>query len=452
MVVKYLTGVIGPDGPLYNIDGVALDVMFNQPDMGPNRRHKRLPDFDADGKGDDLGRDNRYSAGMIEFLRKLKRAFGDDRFVVVDGFLLNNQRAFGIINGSESEGWPDRQDYNIDNWSGGMNNMLFWDSNSAPPKLSYMNHAYGRVNYAKIGAHHARLVMAASTLTSSIYVLSKAGPPGTPSSVLQFKPDPEDEFADIWDELVMGTERKLGWLGKPLGPAVRMARRERDELRRVGAPPNERLLTRLAGSGVTFTLQDGAVQVEPKTSENLRFELRDVPCHGNELTVIVKARGEPREGYPSEYARLMVVSAEDKGLPFPSMPFPSMQLGSLRESNRFTSYVNHEEFTSGFFFSDLEQNTVDLEFTVEGNERIWLVGVEAYSHPDAMYREFENGLVLANPSDRSYEFDLAELLPNEKFRRLHGSPDQDPGTNDGSPVNGKVRLQGRDGLFLARIR
>jgi len=30
----------------------------------------------------------------------------------------------------------------------------------------------------------------------------------------------------VWDELRMGTANRLGWLGKPLGPPVRMAQRE----------------------------------------------------------------------------------------------------------------------------------------------------------------------------------------------------------------------------------
>ena len=89
---------------------------------------------------------------------------------------------------------------------------------------------------------------------------------------------------------------------------------------------------------------------------------------------------------------------------------------------------------------------------MEGTAPVWITGVEAYSHPDTMYREFEHGLVLANPSEDPYEFDLAELVPGQKFRRLRGSPQQDPKTNDGSPVTGKVRLQGKDALFLVKMR
>jgi hypothetical protein len=69
-----------------------------------------------------------------------------------------------------------------------------------------------------------------------------------------------------------------------------------------------------------------------------------------------------------------------------------------------------------------------------------------------MYREFENGVVLANPSFSPYDFDLAELFPDQRFRRLRGTANQDPRTNDGSEVNDTVELQGKDGLFLVRVR
>jgi hypothetical protein len=67
-----------------------------------------------------------------------------------------------------------------------------------------------------------------------------------------------------------------------------------------------------------------------------------------------------------------------------------------------------------------------------------------------IYREFEHGLVLANPSPRPYELDLERLLPGRKFRRLEGSPEQDPATNDGTPVGATLTLRPKEGLFLVR--
>lgn len=44
---------------------------------------------------------------------------------------------------------------------------------------------------------------------------------------------------------------------------------------------------------------------------------------------------------------------------------------------------------------------------------------------------------------------LSRLFPGRKLRRLHGSPEQDPTTNDGSPAPAKLTLQPKEGLFLA---
>jgi hypothetical protein len=92
---------------------------------------------------------------------------------------------------------------------------------------------------------------------------------------------------------------------------------------------------------------------------------------------------------------------------------------------------------------------VTVEFKAEDAAAIRIQSVEAYAHPDVCYREFEHGLVLANPSPRPYTFDLATLLPGKHFRRLQASPHQDPKTNDGSEAGPKITLGPRDGLFLS---
>ena len=74
----------------------------------------------------------------------------------------------------------------------------------------------------------------------------------------------------------------------------------------------------------------------------------------------------------------------------------------------------------------------------------------AHSATDAIYREFDNGIVLANPSMRPYEFDLATIAPGAKFRRLRGTETQAPEINGGAEVGDTVTVPARDGLFLVR--
>ena len=76
--------------------------------------------------------------------------------------------------------------------------------------------------------------------------------------------------------------------------------------------------------------------------------------------------------------------------------------------------------------------------------------ITAHAAPDAMAREFEGGVVLANPSSRAHRFDLGALFLGVRLRRLQGSPEQDPRTNNGRPVGAAVEIGPRDALFLRK--
>ena len=114
------------------------------------------------------------------------------------------------------------------------------------------------------------------------------------------------------------------------------------------------------------------------------------------------------------------------------------------------TWAGEAAFRSGFYFSDIRSRWIDLEFIIEGTDPVWIDSISVHARPDAMYRLFENGLILANPSPRPYRFDLAELFPGTSFRRLRGSPGQDRQANSGNQVQGKITLGPREGLFLVK--
>jgi len=431
-----------PGGELAAFDGLEFDVLHH---TASRRSAGRAADCDADGKPDGGVFDgvDTYGVGVIEFCRDLRAKLGPDRIIQADGANRHNQRAFRILNGIESEGWPHLSDWEIRDWSGGLNRHFYWQHNAHPPAFSYVNHKFTaagagpgeRVRPEVPFAVH-RLVLAAAVLTDSAVCYS-------------FVPDAEaGELIGVWDELRKGTENQLGWLGRPKGPAIRLAEKQPDivavSLRETKPHLAERdgycasLLRRLTGEGVEFAPDGGQVKVtaaDPAAGE-LRFRLSEVPCNGPDLCVFVTARGTPRHGYPAEAARLMTVGVVSPDRRDSSRPVPLM------------SWLGDRDFRSGFYFHDVAADTVDLECMIEGSEPVWISSVRAFAHPDAIYREFEHGLVLANPSPRPYAFDLERLLPGRKFRRLRGSSKQDPQANDGSPVAGKLTLGPREGLFL----
>jgi hypothetical protein len=219
-----------------------------------------------------------------------------------------------------------------------------------------------------------------------------------------------------------------------------MATGEPDLLKGEGKPIDSDFLKRFGGSGVRFKEERGTVQataINPKVSE-IRFRFSDVPCSGPDLFILVTAHGEAMRDYPPEVARLMYVGATLKDKP-------------TRKDARFMTWVGERDFDSGFYFSNIKSRRVDLEFAVEGSEPVWISSIQAFAHPDVIYREFEHGLVAANPSPRPYTLDLDRFFPGQTFRRLEGHPTQDTTCNDGSVAKGKLHLGPKEGLFLTRI-
>jgi hypothetical protein len=194
------------------------------------------------------------------------------------------------------------------------------------------------------------------------------------------------------------------------------------------------LLKNLQSQNARFTAANGEVQVAAVTPGGgpIQFSLKNVPTDGPDLLVKLTVRAEASEALDREIARRLWVSVN-------TIP-----------PERFQLWVNAKDFTSRVFFRNAADGPVDLSFEMEGGDPITISGLTVHAHADAMYREYERGLVLVNPSLHPYAFDLAEHLPGQSFRRLKGSPQQSPDTNDGSAVNAAVELAAKDGLFLVR--
>jgi hypothetical protein len=591
------------EGELSAFDGLEFDVLTFQLHQSGERG------ADCDGDGDiDHGIFkglNTYGIGVVEFCRLLREKLGEETLIMADGHGAQHQRCFGTLNGIESEGWPNLSDWEIRDWSGGLNRHFFWARNGRDPPFSYVNHKFttageepGSRRVQGVGSGIHRLVFAAAMFTDSAICYSY--PP----------PKENGELFGIWDELQMGVEHRLGWLGHPVGSAVRVAKREPDLLDGLGSPPVPELLSRLHGESLRFAADNNEeIQVSAADSEvsELRFRLEDVPCRGPDLFVSLKAHAAARTGYPTEVARLMWVgiAASEAILTRPELPQTGMKLrgapetdleatsgaivrwagpvslggeehsayfvhppylggktgftfwerqvfvptggrldffvgmgerspersdgvtfriavgetGDIRtesletifehvqkafewthhtvslepwerrevrlrflsdsgpeddattdhsfwgnvcilgpggrdiitEPVQFMTWLNESEFESGFYFSNIRAPEVDLEFVAEGGEPLWITSLTVHPHPDVIYRDFEHGLVLANPAPRPYCFNLTQLFPNQSFRRLRGSPHQDPKTNDGLGVVGLVELAAKDGLFLLRM-
>ena len=431
-----LAGWFGPGGKLAALDGLEFDVCFNV----------TKGDTDGDGEEDDgvIGGTNQYGIGVVEFARQLRARLGPDRIIQADGALggggSRSQRAFGILNGIESEGWPNLNDWDFNDWSGGLNRMTFWQANAHAPAFSYINHKWIQPDAQKPGEDKVldvpfsrhRLAFAAAQFTDAM-ICAAIAPPGESA-----------KQGVIWDEFVGGTAKKVGWLGKPEGPAVHLASHAPDCL---GGLAGGALAKRISGK-ISVENNAGGVKVSSVSADakGLSFCVREVPVEGEDLVVLLTMKGDPRKGYPKEMARYAEVGIEGG----------AKQLSERRSRETSTTsgmtWVNEKFFTSVFYFRGVHAKTVDLSFEIEGAEPVVIERLSAYAQPDAMSRVFENGMVLANPGLEPHTFDLSKLSPGRSYRRIQATPTQDTVANNGEAVGNEVTLGPREGLFLLRSR
>ncbi|MHC4675925.1 MAG: hypothetical protein ACYTBZ_25830, partial [Planctomycetota bacterium] len=588
-------------GRFYDFDGIEFDVL----------RHScfdpRGVDTDGDGKADNGFIDGRnlYGRGSYEFCRSLRELIGEDRLILADGESEGRQRAFGILNGIESEGWPNNFDWDVNQWSSGMNRQRFWHTRSVKPVLNYVNYEYmvkpaDKTHHVRhpVPLSRTRLVMAACQMMDAIFCYRVAPPPET------------DETYGIYDELRRGTAREINWLGKPLADPVQLALRSKDLLTGKGLELIEQSLNRSGGNELAIKRMAqprSAVKIQSAVSttdhtKNIKFGLENVRLASEDAVLRFGVRADGLPEFPQEIARLIKVTCRPAGwlmdqdpqavgIQYDEGPKPTgdeiVSGGKIRHlphvniddeghqtyyarpssvgnrgigwtyweeqvvlpqearllfytgvrpvmnktdgvtfridvrqgSNTSTVFTHHQKqlawvlrtvdlsgysgrtvvlrfltsagpagdiaadnaywgdafvwpgadpvpkrtsfptlmtwadgqwFEATFYYRDLTPGTYTFDFDIEGSAPVYLADLSLHAYPDTMLREFEKGLVLANPSLRPFTFNLAELVPGKYFRRLQGSSKQDPQTNDGGKVGDAVVIPPRDGLFLIR--
>ncbi|MDA3925489.1 MAG: hypothetical protein PF904_12395 [Kiritimatiellae bacterium] len=293
----------GKGGKLEKFDGLEFDVLHNV----------THGDTTGDGVMDNGFFDgiNAYGSGVYAFAGQLRQRLGRDLIIQADGALgqggERSQRANGILNGIESEGWPNLKDWNFDDWSGGINRHNFWHANAFKPAFSYINHKWiepvpdkpGMTRHPVVPFSRHRLAFAGAQFTDAVLTYSFA------------PPHERGKPIGIWDELNCGMDNKLGWLGQPLDATICLARESPDLLNGAGAPAGELLVSRVVGDVKVESIDKGLLisSVNP-ARKSLVFQIQGVPVplESSELTVFVNMSARARKGYPAEMPRFSRVA------------------------------------------------------------------------------------------------------------------------------------------------
>lgn len=445
--IEEITRFFRPGNALEVYDGAQFDVLVWN--VWSRDAADREWDVDADGEPDDLiiNRENVYGMGVARFTRDLReQPVMASRLLTGDGHSRGNHRSIHDLNGVESEGFPSVGDLDMIDFSGGVNRMRFWDdSRSHEPAFSYVMFKTGEQDKPTVEFPMGRLRLSLA-----------AGP--LLDAALTFFDEPEVEEGEdvgIWDEICMGRERTKNWLGRPLGPTIDVAE---------GTPDL------LDGEGVTLSPEFvERWQVWP--SEGASIERYRHPQHGwcLRLTPSVTTGTETRNTVfsyaPAEELDLAIESGDvvayadlwaDPHPGYParqiSMRFAGLPRPELSRAN-VSTWVDEHPFRAMAYWREAGGGTVRFQFVIEpfeGSEPYYFRNLTIHNATPAMAREFEYGAVLANPSVRDFTFDLADLFAGSRFRRLVGSPHQDPVTNNGQPVGNQIVLGERDAIFLVR--
>ncbi|ABK17346.1 hypothetical protein [Syntrophobacter fumaroxidans] len=420
-------------GSLDFLDGMELDVFS----LGGRRTAK----IDADGDGVvDGGIRNgtdTYVLGQVELTARLRTMLGPNRFLLTDGGL--GQRAnTADVNGVELEGVPTTADFDIYKWSQALSILRFFQNHGRSPVLSYGMYKFTPPFDPPTRFSAFRLAMAAALFSDSAFTFYDEPVPG---STLGLKPGPDaGNFPDvftIWDEARGGSLDTYGWLGRPLRPAIHLAEKQPDLYEGAGVSITDDFIAGVKGAAViqrVSTSTGAHLCLQAKTAD-LEVELPPVSVPGPDLVLVFDAYAEPLGEFPVTLPRIVTVTVKmSNGSKLPILKVP------------VDRSWNHLVLS----FRPLPSGSSTFCISAEGTERLRLRRIKAVAFPDLMYREFEGGAVFANPSDAPATFDLGALCPTGSFRRLSGSPDQDPATNDGNPLGSTLTLPALDALVTVR--
>ena len=444
VLADWLTHTFGPEGLLAAFDGLEFDVLFsslyNHPYyylQGIKPHGHKQADCDADGVGDTGIFDgvDTYGVGVLELCRKLRSQMGQDKLILADAGWWHGQRSFHLLNGIESEGLEIDDDGHCQ-WGHALNTHLYWNANSREPVL----------NYILLTKRHPKMTDGATRIAMAIAVLSgSAIAVGTRTCGRKKLAGPAGATPEDWDELVNAGQDGPGWLGEPLGPMVRPVMDTPDLLEADGDTPGQALMDRVEMIAGQASIDGQSLKLTTDPNGKINMRLRGLAPDGPNLVVAMNARGRNIEAYPAEGHRLMYLTATREGR---AVVDEEIRFGTKKRRH---AYFVDGSFTNTWSYNDLPSGPIDLDWQFEGDGPVWIDRLRAWAGIDVGYREFQNGLVVVNPSKQPCTLEMHKWFPDRKFRRIQGRPGQCPDANNGQPVSEKLELPVHDALFLVAL-
>ncbi|WP_319268626.1 hypothetical protein [uncultured Draconibacterium sp.] len=411
------------DGELFAFNGIQFDIASWTMDKSA---YGRYVDIDTDGIADKgyLNNENVFGIGTYHFYELLRNALGKDKLLLGDGGVDYAMRAVDVANGMEAEGLCDWGDVYTE-FSKPISFFTYWLEHGINPHFSYVTHK------DKMEGNDAQ------KLKRERMVLATAQCLGIAANTFRHTKPENGYRKGIADELVKGMENKSYWLGSPKGDLI--------ELSKLKEPTSNFSLknTHIKPFNCQVQLNNNGLKItaQPNQHGNMKLLLKNVILPDGDVIISFDAKSETAlPGFKDIIPRH--ISAKILGVK-----------PNKHNAEKVLNYIGCTEYSPcNFYFREMDSQTVDIEIEIEGSGSIDIQNFMLLNDTQALAREFENGIVLVNPSTLPYKFNLETLFPNTKLKRLTATSKQDSKVNNGKRVSATVTLPPLDGLFLEKIK
>jgi hypothetical protein len=425
--VEEMAEYFAPGGILQDFDGLQLDIHVASLQITDGRGIDSTGDRMTDNGFS--GGENRFAAGVTALAQKLRAALGSHRLIMADGERDDMQRNYGIFNGIEFESFPRSIQFEPTTWSASVNRIKVWMSQTYGDPFCYINFKYrDESGHTQLPPNLNRLYLSTGPLLD------------VPIAIFNYPSEPGNPLPQ-WDELKMGLQNRTGWLGMPTGDLVNLVLDTPDLLAGNGQELSPSFIASISpvGDASVSAVDHGdkpSIRIQANNHGRVIARLPSPVLSGDELTISARIWVKDTDGVtPRQMGRLATLRILNSA----SEVIDEQKINLTKDPHNFI-----------VSFGRLSEPPVRYELEVEGVGDVFLNNMSVYAGLNPLYRDFENGVILANPSDKAFEFDMDSLFPGQILYRLSGSANQDPFTNNGARIEGTVTIPAADALFLSR--
>lgn len=438
--LEEIKGWFSENGELRNLDGIGFDVCYF------SAAHHSNWDTNNDGiadKGIIDGR-NTWRIGNWNFMKELRSSFGSEFIITADGWRDEMQRAVGALNGMESEGLC-RYNDGFRQISRTLNQHTYWNlHNSTKYKFSYITSKLRNPVDQEISTQLRRMGMGVACGLGVAYTTGNQA------------------------EVYGGNLNERNWMGQPVSELKYMAKDSPDLFNGTGISMSDEFIDQFDLEDKDYRVEENTLFIkgtDEKPYIDMSIEGPEIMLpEGGDLIVFFEVKAlkgfHDLEG-PNRVPRKINIKVN--GTPVSTLPGETPQ--DIEMHNDLAGFMGTPGFTPvNFYFRNIghADEPVKIKLEVEEQGEFAIRNFTAHNAPCIMAREFENAVVLINPSYDEHNFDLKKIFPElNGLRRIKADERDQSGSrnyqkvlsyNNGHKIDDltAVKVPGLNALFLLK--